>query len=347
MNRLADGRDAAGLSKLRVGEVRTVADDIDKQAKTLIEMQTSRMEASSEAAESSSSRALVAQIGVGCVFLGAGALILILIRKVGRDLKLLAGQVRTGAKQVSAAAEQIRESSQSSAHDASEQAAAIEETSASTEEISAMTRHNKDNAEKAAALMGSMNQKMQSGTTALEQMVSSMELIAKSSADVSRIIKVIDEIAFQTNILALNAAVEAARAGEAGMGFAVVSDEVRRLAGRCAQAAKDTAALIEESGSHSQDGSQKLETLAGLVRSIAQSSKEVKTLIDEVHAASEQQTQGMQQIAKAVSQMEQVTQRAAAGAEQGAAASQEMCHRARQVFCVNGQTFSNSSSLVD
>jgi methyl-accepting chemotaxis protein/methyl-accepting chemotaxis protein-1 (serine sensor receptor) len=328
MNRLADAHDTMGLSKLRVGDVRNLSNDIDEKAKGLIALQTGNMKQAGEGAAAAASRAFTIQFGITGILLAAGAVIVVLVRRMGRNLRELAGRMRAGAKQVSGAAGQVHASSQSLARDASQQAAAIEETSASTEEISAMTRRNKDNAEKAAGLMSNVDREMQAGTAALEQMVSSMGLISKSSGDVSRIIKVIDEIAFQTNILALNAAVEAARAGEAGMGFAVVAEEVRNLAGRCAQAARDTAALIEESSVHSQDGGLKLEKLAELVRSIAQSSSQVKTLIDQVHVASEQQTQGMQQIAKAVSQMEQVTQRTAAGAEQGAAASEEMSTQA-------------------
>ena len=134
----------------------------------------------------------------------------------------------------------------------------------------------------------------------------------------------IDEIAFQTNILALNAAVEAARAGEAGLGFAVVADEVRNLAQRCAQAARDTAALIEESIATSSDGNSRLDQMAGAVRSMTQSAVRVKSLVDEVNLGSQEQTRGMEQISRAILQMEQVTQTTAAGAEQGASAGAEL-----------------------
>jgi methyl-accepting chemotaxis protein/methyl-accepting chemotaxis protein-1 (serine sensor receptor) len=139
---------------------------------------------------------------------------------------------------------------------------------------------------------------------------------------------VIDEIAFQTNILALNAAVEAARAGEAGMGFAVVADEVRNLAQRCAQAAKDTAALIEESIVKSNDGKNKVDQVAVAIRAITEESAKVKTLVDEVSLGSQEQTRGIEQVAKALTQMEQVTQQSAANAEESAAAAEELTAQA-------------------
>jgi methyl-accepting chemotaxis protein/methyl-accepting chemotaxis protein-1 (serine sensor receptor) len=145
---------------------------------------------------------------------------------------------------------------------------------------------------------------------------------------VAKIIKVLDEIAFQTNILALNAAVEAARAGEAGMGFAVVADEVRNLAQRCAQAAKDTAALIEESIVKSNDGKTKVDQVAVAIRAITEESAKVKTLVDEVSLGSQEQTRGIEQVAKALTQMEQVTQQSAAHAEESAAAAEELTAQA-------------------
>ena len=134
----------------------------------------------------------------------------------------------------------------------------------------------------------------------------------------------IDEIAFQTNILALNAAVEAARAGEAGMGFAVVADEVRNLAQRCAQAARDTAALIEESIAKSNDGKVKVDQVAAAIRAMTKESEKVKTLMDEVNQGSQDQACGIEQIGKALAQMEQVTQTIAANAEETAASAEEL-----------------------
>jgi methyl-accepting chemotaxis protein len=160
--------------------------------------------------------------------------------------------------------------------------------------------------------------------TALAAMATSMSAILESSGQVGRIIKTIDEIAFQTNILALNAAVEAARAGEAGLGFAVVADEVRAFAQRAAQAARDTAGLIEESARRATEGHQRTDAVSRVITSITDSTTRVKTLIDDVSAASRQQSQGLQRIAQAIAEMEKVTQNNAASAEEAAAASEEL-----------------------
>src|SRR5207244_57671 len=159
---------------------------------------------------------------------------------------------------------------------------------------------------------------------AVAEMTTTMQEIGASSGKISKIIRVIDEIAFQTNILALNAAVEAARAGEAGMGFAVVADEVRNLAQRSAQAAKDTADLIEASIGKAQDGNHKVEQVAASISGITGSITSVKGLVDEDSVASRQQAQGIDQVSQAIAQMEKVTQTTAATAEESAAASEEL-----------------------
>src|SRR5260370_26171027 len=186
-----------------------------------------------------------------------------------------------------------------------------------------MTRKNAENSQTVARLMAEAAGLVGGAKQALDQMVASMKEIDDSSDKVAKIIRVIDEIAFQTNILALNAAVEAARAGEAGMGFAVVADEVRNLAQRSAQAAKDTAALIEESIAHSKEGGSRLDQVADAIRKITSSASEVKTLVDEVNLGSQEQARGIEQIAKAVVQMQQMTQKSAANAEESASASAE------------------------
>jgi methyl-accepting chemotaxis protein len=164
--------------------------------------------------------------------------------------------------------------------------------------------------------------------TALGEMVASMVAIKNSSDTVSKIIKTIDEIAFQTNILALNAAVEAARAGEAGMGFAVVADEVRSLAQRSAQAARDTATHIEESIARANQGHQRVTQVSGAIEAITVSAGRVKGLVDAVSAASREQAQGIDQVTQAITQMEKVTQSTAATTEESAAASEELSAQA-------------------
>ena len=151
-----------------------------------------------------------------------------------------------------------------------------------------------------------------------------MEGISDSSGKVAKIIKTIDEIAFQTNIRALNAAVEAARAGEAGMGFSVVAEEVRNLAQRSAQAARDTASLIEDSIAKSRAGSDRVDELARAIASITDSADAVKALVDAISTASKQQSEGIEQVSQAIARMERVTQETAATAEARAAASQQL-----------------------
>jgi methyl-accepting chemotaxis protein len=252
------------------------------------------------------------------------AVVVLVIRQIKRGLRQVVVELSDGAEQTASAASQVSSSSQSLAQGSSEQAASLEETSASSEEINSMARKNTENSRAAANLVTSSQQKFVETNHSLEQMLVAMGEIHAQSGKISKIIKTIDEIAFQTNILALNAAVEAARAGEAGMGFAVVADEVRNLAQRCAQAAKDTAALIEESIFKSNDGKSKVDQVAAAIRAITEESGKVKTLVDEVNLGSQEQARGIEQIGKAISQMEQVTHKTAANAEESASAAEEL-----------------------
>ena len=259
-----------------------------------------------------------------CVGLSVAALVGWSVHGVNRRLRHTAAELKQGAEQVVSAAGQVATSSQSLSQGATEQAASLEETSASMEEMASMTRKTSENANQAATLVTGVAQQVDESNAALAGMVTSMSAIRESSNKVAKIIKTIDEIAFQTNILALNAAVEAARAGEAGMGFAVVADEVRNLAQRSAQAAKDTAALIEESIARSQEGSTKVEQVAAAISTITASVSQVKAIVQDVREASRQQTQGIDQVSQALTQMEKVTQTTAATAEESAAASEEL-----------------------
>jgi methyl-accepting chemotaxis protein len=266
-----------------------------------------------------------------------GGVAFAIIRSTNRVLGDAVTTLTEGSRQLVSAAGQVSTSSQALSQGATEQAASLEETSASMEEMASMTRQNAENSQTAAALMSDVDAKVQGSNQALGDMVTSMASIQESSRQVAKIIKTIDEIAFQTNILALNAAVEAARAGEAGMGFAVVADEVRNLAQRSAQAARDTAALIEESITRATSGNAKVEQVAAAIAAITESVGQVKLLVDGVSVASRQQSQGIDQVSQAVSQMEKVTQTTAATAEESAAASEELNAQAEGVMQVVGQ----------
>jgi methyl-accepting chemotaxis protein/methyl-accepting chemotaxis protein-1 (serine sensor receptor) len=266
-----------------------------------------------------------------------GSVAWVLANAIARPLLGGIGSLRTGAEQVSSAADQVASSSQSLSTGATQQAASLEETSASMEEIASMTRQNAENSQQAAAMMTKTEDLVNGANTALGEMVASMTAIKESSDRVSKIIKTIDEIAFQTNILALNAAVEAARAGEAGMGFAVVADEVRALAQRSAQAAKDTSSLIDESILRSNEGQQKVGQITTAIQLITSSAVQVKRLIEEVSVASKEQSQGIAQVSQAIALMEKVTQTTAATAEESAAASEELSAQAQTSLHVVGQ----------
>jgi methyl-accepting chemotaxis protein len=246
------------------------------------------------------------------------------IRGVVKHLRAVSEQVSQGSQQLQSAAGQMCSASDTLARSSSEQAASLEETSASTEQITAIARQNASNSGSATDLMARVDQEVGEANSSLDAMVSSMQDIGSSSEKVAKIIKVIDGIAFQTNILALNAAVESARAGEAGMGFAVVADEVRNLAQRSAQAARDTAALVEESIAHSQGGRARFEAVAKAIRNITQSASSVKKLVDAVSVGSNEQTRGVDQIAKAILALQGLTQSTAASAEEVASSSEEL-----------------------
>ncbi|WP_213806148.1 methyl-accepting chemotaxis protein [Granulicella sp. dw_53] len=250
-------------------------------------------------------------------------------RGINRMLRQAVLELSDTAAQIASAASQVEGSSQSMAQGSSEQAATIEETSAVSSEINSMAQRNTENSRTTADIVTASQARFEQTNESLQQMVVAMDDIASSSQKISKIIKVIDEIAFQTNILALNAAVEAARAGDAGMGFAVVADEVRNLAQRCAQAARDTSMLIEDSIGKSDGGKAKVDQVAGAIRSITSESAKMKILIDEINLASVEQARGIDHIARSISQIEQVTQSSAAGAEQSAGAAHELSAQAK------------------
>jgi methyl-accepting chemotaxis protein len=210
------------------------------------------------------------------------------------------------------------------AQGASSQAASVEETSAVAEQIFAATEQNAQSTQRASGAIGELEATANSGVAALEEMAQSMTEIKDAGARTSKVLKLIEEVAFQTNILALNAAVEAARAGEAGLGFAVVADEVRNLAHRSAQAAKDTSEIIARSVASSEEGGRRLERLSDLVSRIDTIAKDVAAIVKDVHTNSKQQSVGVQEITRAVTHISQVAQQSAAGAEESAGAAKSL-----------------------
>lgn len=245
-------------------------------------------------------------------------------RSITGPIKILTQMLTTSAEQTTSAARQVSSASQSLAEGASEQAASLEETSSSLEEMSSMTLRNTENAEKVNELARQARAAADIGAADMQTMSAAMKDIKASSDDIAKIIKTIDEIAFQTNILALNAAVEAARAGEAGMGFAVVADEVRSLAQRAAQSARETSAKIENAVTKTAQGVMITDKVAKSLAEIVVKAREVDTLAAEVASASREQSQGIGQINSAVTQMDKVTQSNAASAEESASASEEL-----------------------
>jgi methyl-accepting chemotaxis protein/methyl-accepting chemotaxis protein-1 (serine sensor receptor) len=296
----------------------------DETLNRMKEEQRKILKDSQARAKSLRSQSLFIALVTSSMLLAIALLAASVVRNVSRTLATAVSEIAAGASQVSAAAGQIALSSQSLAQGASEQAASIEETSASSKETHSMACKSNENSRAAADMAGACGNKFVRANQSLDQTIVAMAGIKSQSEKISKIIKVIDEIAFQTNILALNASVEAARAGEAGMGFAVVADEVRNLSQRCARAASDTTALIEESIVKSNDGKAKVDEVAAAFRDITDESARVRALVDQVNQNSQAQAQRHEQIGNAIAQMEQVTQTTAAGAEQSAAASQEL-----------------------
>ncbi|MFO1452243.1 MAG: methyl-accepting chemotaxis protein [Opitutaceae bacterium] len=268
------------------------------------------------------------------ILIGASALVAVLAvvfwlaRGLARPIQGIVEVLGLGAKEVAAASGQVSASSQSLAEGSSEQAASLEETSASLEEITSMTKRNAENAESAKSISEQTRKAADAGVAEMNAMTLSMDAIKASSDNIAKIIKTIDEIAFQTNILALNAAVEAARAGEAGMGFAVVADEVRNLAQRSATAARETADKIEDSIRKSQEGVAISGKVSVSLQEILTKARQVDDLVAEIAGSSKEQSQGIEQISTAISQMDQVTQTTAASAEEGAAAAEELSSQA-------------------
>ena len=246
------------------------------------------------------------------------------VMRINKRLMQTTDHLENGSQQLAAASGQVSSASQRLAEGASQQASSLEETSSSLEEIATVTRRNAENSHQAKEISHKARGAAETGLADMQNMISAMTEIHKSGDKIAKIIRTIDEIAFQTNILALNAAVEAARAGEAGLGFAVVADEVRNLARRSADAAKETAEIIEESIVKSRAGSEISQQVAQSLDLIVRQAREVDDIVGQISLASQEQSQGVTLINTSINQLDTVTQSNAAAAEQSASASEEL-----------------------
>jgi methyl-accepting chemotaxis protein len=259
------------------------------------------------------------------------SLSLLISKLINDPISRAVAELKDGASQVNSASEKLSEASQSLASGASEQAAAIQETSATIEETASMVQQNNENTKQASILAKNTKKETTESNQATKEMMGTMHDLENSSNEISKIIKAIDDIAFQTNILSLNAAVEAARAGDAGKGFSVVAEEVRTLAQRSARAAEDTTSIIDNNIKLSKKGFEMAKDVDTSLNQIDEDVRKVHELLEEISAATNEQAQGVDQINKAISQMEQVLQTNANSAEESASASQELSGQANSV----------------
>lgn len=266
------------------------------------------------------------------------------LQKMVCNLTEVLGQIQVAGEQIASGSTQVADASQSLSQGATEQASSLEEISASIMQMSSQTSQTAENATQANALSKQASDVAVSGNAHMQDLMAAMGEINDAGQNISKIIKVIDEIAFQTNLLALNAAVEAARAGQHGKGFAVVAEEVRNLAARSAQAAKETAEMIEGSVNKAAAGVGVAEKTADALKEIVDSITKTTDLVSEIAAAANEQAQGIGQINQGLGQIDQVTQQNTANAEESAAAAEELSGQSEhlrqmlQRFQMNGQS---------
>ena len=333
-----DKGDRAAADKILTQELAPLYDTHRKAIDELVKatnIQNAKIEKSS-AGEISFNIVLMIGVAIGAIVLCMSVL-LWLVSHITQGLLGITRNLERGSEETVSASGEISSASQSLAEGATEQAASLEETSASLEEIASMTKRNAENAISAKDLSADTRKAAELGSSNMEEMNHAMADIQSASSNISKIIKTIDEIAFQTNILALNAAVEAARAGTAGAGFAVVADEVRNLAQRSAQAAKETAEKIEDSIAKSANGVAISGKVSESLGQIVTKARRVDELVAEIATASREQSQGLDQINTAVTQMDKVTQSNAATAEESASASEELSAQAATLREIVGE----------
>lgn len=252
-------------------------------------------------------------------------------RSINSYMERVISGLNTSSEQVASAAGDVSGAAQQMAEGASEQAAALEETSSSLEEVASMSKRNAENAGNANALMGESRKIVEKASTSMAQMTASMDEISSAGREIGKIVKTIDDISFQTNLLALNAAVEAARAGDAGKSFAVVAEEVRKLAQRSAEGAKHTSDRVEDVIKKIEGGSGLVRSAAGDFKEVTTSAEKVAQLVAEIATASNEQSQAMDQISLSLVQMDKVVQRNAANTEESASAAEELDAQAHKM----------------
>ena len=257
--------------------------------------------------------------------------LMLALKGMNNNLLSIVGRIRESSESIATGATQISTGNNDLSQRTEEQASNLQQTAASMEELASTVRHNTDNAQQATTLARNAAHTASQGGEAMEQVTQTMETISASSRKIADIIGVIDGIAFQTNILALNAAVEAARAGEQGRGFAVVAGEVRALAGRSAEAAKEIKLLIQQSVSQVNEGTTLVEATGKTIGDVVQQVQSVAALIQEISNASQEQSQGTGQVSDAIAQLDQVTQQNAALVEESAAAANSLSYQAAEL----------------
>ncbi len=310
---------------------------MERTASALMTQETAIMRRSADAGRRQARFAMIAMTAIGTFGIGTIILTFVMVGGITKTMSHLAAELSQGASQVFSTSSQVASASQKLAAEASASASAIEATSTAALQVASMARLSAGQARTAADIMDSVDAQVNNGNKTLGEMVESMTEIAESSGRISKIIQVIDGIAFQTNILALNAAVEAAGAGEAGMGFAVVADEVRNLAQRSAVAARDTAGLIEDSIAKSNGGAIKPQQVAEVIRGITENTGRTKKFINDVSLASLAEAKGVDEISRGVIQMQQSTRDTASFSEESAAAGQQLSNQAKTLNSIARQ----------
>jgi len=311
-----------------VNKLKPLEVEFDGALREFSERRQAGLQQASLEARQQARRANLVQVAVVCVTVALVGMLAFLIRGARSTLTDVIRRLGQESRRVAAAATQLSSSSRSLAQGASEQAASLEQTSASTEEINTTAQQNAGHAQTASQQLARVAETLAKAEQALQAMQRAMVDINESNQKVSKIIQVIDDIAFQTNILALNAAVEAARAGEAGLGFAVVADEVRNLAQRSAQAAQETAELIGDSIAKAKDGGAAFDQVAAAVQAVTEASRQTQQLMEVLREGALNQAKGTEQILNAVLEIQKVTERTAAGADEAAALGHELEERA-------------------